>query len=135
MKLLIKTTFFLLISLLSLSSYSQTWPKYYGEPNRHDYSRDITETYDKGTLICGGYFNDDFSGAWLIKTDINGESLWEKILDCNGYNYLNAVHQTMDGGLLACGAIQLNQSDQMPFVIKLNMCGEKEWCKVKSLYL
>jgi len=125
----IKTTFFLLITLHSLSSYPQTWPKYYGEPNRHDYSRDNIETYDKGNLICGGYFNDDFSGAWLIKTDINGDTLWEKILDCEGYNYLNAIHQTMDGGLLACGAIQLNQSNQMPFIIKLNSCGEKVWCK------
>ena len=119
----------LIFILHSLFSFSQSWPKYYGEPNRHDYSRDITETYDKGMLICGGYFNDDFSGAWLIKTDINGDTLWEKILDCDGYNYLNAVHQAMDGGLLACGAIQLGQSDQMPFVIKLNSCGEKLWCK------
>lgn len=87
------------------------------------------ETYDQGYLICGGYFNDEFSGAWLIKTNINGDTLWEKVLDCDGYNYLNAVHQTMDGGILACGAIQYNKADQMPYVLKLNSCGQKEWCK------
>ena len=119
----------LLFTLQAYISLSQNWPKYYGEPGRHDYSRDIMETYDQGYLICGGYFNDESTWAWLIKTNINGDTLWEKILECDGYNYLNAVHQAMDGGILACGAIKYNKSDEMPYVIKLDACGEKEWCK------
>lgn len=103
----------------------ETWPKYYGEPNRNDYSRDIMETYDKGYIICGGY--NDF--AWLIKTDINGNILWEKILECDGINYLNAIHQTMDGGILVCGAKKYSSSNTMPYLVKLNACGEKLWCK------
>jgi len=83
------------------------------------------ETYDKGYLICGGF--EDF--AWLIKTDINGDTLWSKILKCDGFNYLNAIHQASDGGFLLCGAIQYNKADKMPYVLKLNACGEKEWCK------
>ncbi len=57
--------------------WSQTWPKYYGQSNRIDRSKDIIETYDKGYLILGGYQ----AFSWLIKTDINGNILWEIIID------------------------------------------------------
>lgn len=125
MKLIVIQLFTLIFILHGYFSFSQTWPKYYGEPNRNDYSRDIIGTYDKGYIICGGY--NDF--AWLIKTDINGNIIWEKILECDGFNYLMAIHQSMDGGILACGVIQNNKADQMPYVLKLNSCGELEWCK------
>ncbi|MCF8369004.1 MAG: T9SS type A sorting domain-containing protein [Bacteroidales bacterium] len=110
-------------------SEAQVWPKYYGEPNRKDYSYDIIETYDKGLLMCGGYFTDESTWSWLIKTDINGNVLWEKILECNGMNYLLALHPLMDGGVIACGAINYGEANQMPYVVKLNECGEKIWCK------
>jgi hypothetical protein len=114
-----------LFLLLSIFTFSQTWPKYYGEPDRNDWSRDIMETYDKGYLISGGF--EDF--AWLIKTDINGDTLWSKILKCDGFNWLNSIHQTSNGSILACGVIQHNEAQQMPYVLKLNSCGEIEWCK------
>ncbi|MCB2220328.1 MAG: T9SS type A sorting domain-containing protein [Bacteroidetes bacterium] len=110
-------------------SDSVVWPKYYGEPNRKDYSYGIIETYDHGYIMCGGYFNDESTWSWLIKIDANGDTLWEKILECGGFNYLLAINQTMDGGVIACGAIQYNKSDQMPYIIKINACGQKEWCK------
>jgi hypothetical protein len=110
--------------------HSQIWPKYYGESNRKDYSYDIIETYDHGFLICGGYFNDDGLWSWLIKTNVNGEILWEKIIEIEGDNYLNAVCPTLDGGILACGAIYTPAGYSDPFVIKLNPCGEKEWCTI-----
>ena len=78
MKNLSNTFLTLAFLLSSYFSFSQVWPKYYGEPNRYDYSRDIIETYDKGYLICGGYFNDESGWSWLIKTNVNGEILWEK---------------------------------------------------------
>ncbi len=130
MKNLSNTFLTLAFLLSSYSSFSQVWPKYYGEPNRYDYSRDIIETYDKGYLICGGYFNDESGWSWLIKTNVNGEILWEKILEHEGDNYLNAIYQTMDGGLLACGAVWTEAGASDPFVIKLNSCGEKEWCTI-----
>ena len=130
MKNLSNTFLTLAFLLSSYFSFSQVWPKYYGEPNRYDYSRDIIETYDKGYLICGGYFNDESGWSWLIKTNVNGEILWEKILEHEGDNYLNAICQTMDGGLLACGAVWTEAGASDPFVIKLNSCGEKEWCTI-----
>jgi hypothetical protein len=118
---------FLLLNINML--YSQTWPQYYGLPNQRELARDVIETYDKGYLILGRYPN--FS--WLIKTDINGNSLWEKIID----NYprelptAQAIEATSDGGTLVCGiALSGFSNKSCPFVMKLNACGEKEWCKI-----
>ncbi|MCF8369005.1 MAG: T9SS type A sorting domain-containing protein [Bacteroidales bacterium] len=114
----------------SLKIDSTNWPKYYGEPNRYDYSRDIIETYDKAFLMSGGYFDDESGWSWLIKTDVNGDVLWEKIIESEESNYLNAVYQTSDGGILACGAVWTDIGASDPFVIKLNACGDKEWCTI-----
>ena len=54
----------------------------------------------------------------------------KKIIEIEGDNYLNAVCPALDGGILACGAIYTPAGYSDPFVIKLNPCGEKEWCTV-----
>ena len=134
MKTQIKTilTFFFLLQILF--SFSQTWPKYYGEPGKYDFSEDIIETYDKGYLMSGNihdYSNGTSMMGWIIKTSINGEIMWEKMFDNNLHlNKINAIEQTNDGAVLICGSIRLVIDQAQPIVIKLNACGEKEWCKV-----
>jgi len=109
--------------------YSQTWPKIYGQANRIDRPWDIIETYDKGYLILGNY--PGFS--WLIKTDINGNTLWEKIIDNepNTSGTSLAIEAAVDGGVLICGiALSGYSNKKCPYVMKLNACGEKVWCKI-----
>jgi hypothetical protein len=109
--------------------YSQSWPKFYGEPNRRDRSNGLAVAYDDGYLSLGSYLN--FS--WLIKTDINGNVLWEKIID-NEPNTVatgQTLATTSDGGIIICGSVLSGFSNQYcPFIIKISPCGEKEWCKV-----
>ena len=121
------TVFIWLFCFFSVNA--QVWPKYYGLPNSKERAKDIIEAYDKGYLILGSY--PQFS--WLIKTDINGNVLWEKIID----NYpreaatAQAIEVTADGGILLCGmALSGFSNKNCPFVMKLNACGEKEWCKI-----
>lgn len=134
MKTILKVIFSISI-FTSGFTYSQTWPKYYSKPNNDCYSDDIIEMYDKGYLICGnynGYFGSDFKQwSWLIKTDINGNILWEKIIE-GGNEFIRtlAVEPTQDGGILTCGLIWTNMGYSDPYVMKLNPCGEKEWCKI-----
>jgi hypothetical protein len=117
------------------TAFAQTWPKYYGEPDHYDYSDDIIEIYDKGYLLCGNYLikvgNVWEQYSWLVKTDINGNSIWEKIIE-GGDDFLRtlAVDQTDDGGILACGLIWTDAGKYDPYVMKLNACGEREWCKI-----
>lgn len=133
MKPLIISILILIITFQSYISFSQVWPKYFGEPGKYDFSKDIIEAYDIGYLICGNihvYGNETVKNGWLIKTDINGAVLWEKVFDSDLHLiYISAIEQTNDGGILICGLINPNLSYADPFVIKLNSCGEKEWCK------
>jgi len=122
------------VVIIPFLSFSQTWPKYYGEPNQEDYSNDIAETYDMGYLIAGNFSTNGGSGykkwSWLIKTDINGDILWEKIIEGGDeFTSTSSIENTEDGGVLMAGYIS-EFGISKPFVMKLNECGEKEWCTV-----
>mgnify|MGYP002619783637 CR=1 FL=1 len=113
--------------------YSQTWPKYYGQLNRPDGPMDIIELYDNGYLILGEFFNTTFTKrwGWLIKTDVNGSILWEKVIE-NPQEWVSlwAIEQTPDGGYVICGSVGVATASYYPLVLKLNACGVKEWCKI-----
>jgi len=134
MKQTINTIFILLFIVLAYSTRSQTWPKYFGEPGKYDFSEDIIELYDMGYLLCGNihdYSNGTSKNSWIIKTDINGSVLWEKIFDNDSHrSKINAVEHTNDGGVVICGSVRMVTGQAQPIVIKLNVCGEKEWCKI-----
>jgi hypothetical protein len=127
-------TSILTIILLNINLlYSQTWPKYYGLLNRPDNPKDIIEMYDNGYLILGEFFNSTYTKrwGWLIKTDINGITLWEKVFEHpQEWVNLRAIEQTPDGGLVICGSVGVSSGIFYPLVLKLNACGEKEWCKL-----
>ena len=113
--------------------FAQTWPKFYGEADRPEFSYEVEESYDKGYFILGNYLSPNFvqKATWLIKTDVNGEILWEKIFTNDVLNKSFALEPTSDGGVLAGGLIwRQGNNKSEPYVVKLSACGEKEWCKV-----
>jgi len=125
MKLFLRIAILFLLCLQTASSISQRWDHFYGSSSLAEYSCDIIETYDKGYLICGGYNN---LATWLIKTDINGYVLWEKTIDADLPNIGDAIVETFDHGYVIAGGMDTNLGFDDPFVMKLNECGEKEWC-------
>jgi hypothetical protein len=116
-----------ILFFIPVFAYSQTWPKFYGEPGRLDYCYDLIETYDNGFIMLGGYNN---QRTWIIKTDVNGNILWDKVIDSNGSNTFFAMSQTSDGGFIIAGRADLFENIADPIIVKINECGEKEWCKV-----
>jgi len=129
----------ILVFILTLTfhtSFPQTWPKYYGKPNSYDYADDIAEHYDQGYVICGNILttrNETTQYSWVIKTDINGDTLWEKIIT-NEQEFIRtlSIENTSDGGMLLCGLSYVSSTVSYPYVMKLNPCGEKNWCKLFS---
>ncbi len=88
----------------------------------------ISTSYDQGYLFSG-LILPSYHYTWLVKTDVNGEILWEKFI---GGNYSTVIvdwfAQNKIGDIYLCGdAIVEGQYD--PLIIKLNACGEKQWCK------
>jgi len=115
------------VKVINQQTDSIAWPKFFGEPSRLDYCKDVIETYDKGYIVLGGYNNE---WSWIIKTDINGNVLWDKVIDCDGKNKFFEIDQTDDGGFIIAGRASLFENITDPVVVKINACGEKEWCKV-----
>jgi hypothetical protein len=117
--------FFLFInSIISLKA--QDWIRTYGNSYWAD---DIIEDYDKGYIILGTKTNAKY--GWIIKTDINGNKIWDKHLGRNG-QYLcfpNNIEKTIDNGYIIAGTITKYNNQQDAFIMKLNTCGELEWCR------
>ena len=128
-KILIIGTIWLLAFHTTLA---QQWVRVYGDSlNTLVYS--LSQQYDKGILFSGSqYENAYFSKGLLFKTDINGYSLWQKTFGTESkYFPFFEARPTKVGGIIEIGItnkLQSNCTD--PFIIKLNNCFEKEWCKI-----
>jgi len=138
MKTLYRIFLFAVLSVLVRPELvSQTWPKYYGQINTYNIPRDVEESYDKGYLIISNFYtpgSSSIQSTSIIKTNINGDTLWEKIIK-NEQQFVRgrAIEVTSDGGLLMSGGLRRPGTGKSePFVVKLNACGEKEWCKIFS---
>ncbi len=121
----------LLIILAPIIGYSQNWPKIYYD-NIDATIRDLAETYDKGYLIAGYTYNQGWPQFDLItKIDINGNVLWDKKFgDGNYSNGLSDFYLTNDNGMILAAGTSKYSGNYDPTFIKLNVCGEIEWCKV-----
>ncbi|HOX79314.1 MAG TPA: T9SS type A sorting domain-containing protein, partial [Bacteroidales bacterium] len=129
---ILRTIHTLLFILSFYNSHSQNWPKIYGD-NIRALGYEIMEEYDHGYQICGSIMKDAnlFQYGWIIKTDINGSVLWDKKFGHPAYeNFFLDFDGTDDEGIIACGATAQVDSWRDPLFVKLDACGEMEWCKI-----
>ena len=96
---------------------------------------DLDVDYDNGYLLSGWITPNYPPYSWLIKTDINGEVLWQKLIGGinNSSTGIYNISQNITGDIYICGCILTNGNGN-PLVIKLNACGEKEWCREISTF-
>lgn len=122
---------FLIIALIgvNLIAYSQRprWEVIIGTQGRDDCAYNLTNFYDKGYLLV---YNFDNEGSCLIKTDINGNVLWEKTFINSIAVFGDAVTYDKNGNIYFCGGIWVNESTCWPFITKLDSCGNQQWCKL-----
>jgi len=120
------------IFILGASGKAQEWPKIFGD-YRSEYGKKIIESYDNGYLICGSIMKnaEQFRFGWLIKTDINGNLLWDKKYgDYQVENFFLDFDKTDDNGLIVCGATAQEDYARDPLFVKLDHCGEIDWCRI-----
>jgi hypothetical protein len=91
------------------------WDKTYGGFSTEG-AYSIQQTSDGGYILAGytasyGAGNGD---AWLVKTDANGNKLWDKAFGGYYYDIAKAVQQTSDGGYILVGSsnIRINGVDR-----------------------
>jgi len=123
----------LFVALLSIQGIAQNrWMKVYHDDDDAP-KLFLTESYDHGYLLMGRIDWPYPRYNWLIKTDINGNILWEKTIG-DGINVIDIygieLNKYNDTYLTGVRGLVGDYPD--PMIIKLNKCGEKEWCKIFS---
>jgi hypothetical protein len=97
-------------------------------------ARSIKQITDGGYVICADRSSRGYHGIGLIKTDADGNKLWDKAFDNPGLDRGQSVQQTIDGGYIICGSTtpsrQLLQREiENIWLIKTDADGNKLWDK------
>lgn len=131
---------------------NKQWDKRYGGIG-DDFASSIVQTRDGGYII-GGTSRSDSSGDktqptwnstddyWIIKIDSAGNKEWDKDFGGSGFDWLNAIGQTNDGGFIIGGYSNSpadgnkSQSDidttgqsNDYWIVKIDSAGNKQWDK------
>lgn len=118
-------------TLSSQNTFSQDWVKTFSG-NFDAVAKKFLESYDEGYVISARKWYGVNERGWIIKTDINGNTLWQKTLGNGFYSMLlNGMDKTSDGGIIFTGGTDSIDRDWLdPFIIKLNACGNIDWCRI-----
>jgi hypothetical protein len=126
---------FLFLIFMQVSSLAQRtdWQRTYGISGRKEECYSLTKSYDDGFLLVINVKTNNSPanyGAWLLKTDQNGLPLWSKYFYNPVYAFeFTNIEQDSFGDFIVTGlTCELNQNGDS-FIMKLNPCGEKIWCK------
>jgi hypothetical protein len=108
------------------------WNKTYGDGGELvDYAYDVVQTVDGGYAIGGGT---EIPGKqidfWLIRTDADGNPLWNKTYGGADTDWLDSMIQTADGGYaLAGGGYVSGISAYRGWLVKTDAYGNGQWNK------
>lgn len=113
------------------------WENHFG--NRYvDHAFDVVET-DKGDFIVagtkGGFYNPtstDFlnrdANIYIIKTNANGEELWEKTYGGTAHDWAKTIIKAPGGGYFVCGSTQSSGAGSFDiFLMKIDEEGNELW--------
>ena len=88
----------------------------------------VQQTYDGGFVIIGDTYVYDagYYDIWLIKTDENGNKIWDKIFGGYSFDHGYSVKQTIDGGYIIIGSSNSFATRDF-WLIKTDSYGVEEW--------
>lgn len=113
-----------------LGEFLPLWYQTYGGTSS-DSSDDVKQTEDGGFIIVGGTesYGNGSADVWLIKTDAEGNELWNKTFGGKKIEYGIEVMQTDDKGYLILGTINNFDDKNDVWLIKTDPDGNELWNK------
>ncbi len=118
---------------LSLTMQAQGgWELYYGG-SAEDYGEAVVQTRDHGFLIAGyseSFGDDNDLDVYLIRTDVDGEVVWMKVVDEGWVEHAFDLVAAPDGGYIVVGDIAATpgQSPDM-YMLKVDDRGNVLWSR------
>jgi len=142
-----KKKYLLLLLFYSIFIHSQDilWEKTYGGIHA-DYMFDAQPTSDYGFILAGSSLSDKTGNKtdsnngdldyWIWKMNETGDLDWQKSIGGSGFDLLQSIKTTRDGGFILAGTSNSPNDFQKKdsckggtdfWVIKLNARGEEQW--------
>ena len=96
-----------------------------------DIGYDLALTSDGGYILAGLNRTIDAGGGngWIIKTDSNGDELWNQSIGTEFHDYFRSIKQIADGGYVLTGL-----SHHYAWLVKTDSQGNEEWSKQLGNY-
>ncbi|MHC4083666.1 MAG: hypothetical protein ACYSWZ_03080 [Planctomycetota bacterium] len=132
-KLLPAVLLFILLLLESAlaSAPPIQWQKTFGG-NNYEFGYSVQQTDDSGYIIAGATYSYGVSSGdvYLVKTEPNGNSEWEKTFGGSSYDTGYSVQQTADGGYIIVGSTEsYGAGFSDVYLIKTEPNGNSRWQK------
>ncbi|MCK4364827.1 MAG: hypothetical protein KAW45_02125 [Thermoplasmatales archaeon] len=122
------TTYWDFYLIKTYANGTEEWNNKFGGLD-NDTANSCQQTTDGGYIIAGWTwsYGNGLGDGWLVKTDSNGQELWNKTFGGTSFDEFTSVQQTNDGGYIVVG-----RKDYHLWLVKTNNTGNKTWEKTMS---
>ncbi|MGA7303555.1 MAG: FlgD immunoglobulin-like domain containing protein [Rhodothermales bacterium] len=97
-----------------------------------DYGYAVSQTADGGFILTGETYTRPTAGPsdlWLIKTDADGKTQWERTFGSGLYDRGYSVRQTFEGGYIVAGSMDTPNVSSNVFIVRTDANGDTLWSK------